>query len=139
MVEFDRQVNNLLSKGYPSIFSSLKNDLKGIKLKEPDLENGKLPFVIVVKNEVMTNEEMMEKVVRDGKIGITKLFPLKPTDFSTLASVKVPNKPAYLLIDIDRGRETLNVRPEDALKKITSQKRSPLTIDEGIAIITQYP
>lgn len=35
--------------------------------------------------------------------------------------------------------ETLNVTPDDALQSIHAGRRSPLTIDEGIALITQHP
>jgi len=45
----------------------------------------------------------------------------------------------YLLFDVDRGGETLNVRPNDALVSITALGRSPLTVDEGIAFITHFP
>jgi len=33
----------------------------------------------------------------------------------------------------------LNVTPDDALESIISKGRSPLTIDEGLALVTQYP
>jgi hypothetical protein len=39
----------------------------------------------------------------------------------------------------DTGAETLNVTPEEALPAIEAAGRSPLTIDEGIAIVTQFP
>lgn len=45
----------------------------------------------------------------------------------------------YLLVDIDRGKESINLPPSEAMKIIVGHKRSPLTIDEGIAIVTQYP
>ncbi len=104
-----------------------------------DIENGQLPFVIVLKSELVDAEQIMSAVEREGKAGITKLFPHEPKDFQTLESVAIPNSMAYLLIDIDRGKATLNVRPQDALITIQAADRTPLTIDEGIALITQYP
>jgi hypothetical protein len=76
---------------------------------------------------------------KGGKLGITKLFPLVPDDFSTIPEVNIPNETAYLLVDIDRGKQTLNYRPIDAMEVIKKDSRSPLTIDEGVAIVTQYP
>jgi len=35
---------------------------------------------------------------------------------------------AYLVLDVDRGEETLNVRPDDALVTITARGRRPLTV-----------
>ena len=65
--------------------------------------------------------------------------PRQPEDFNTIEKVKIPSGLAYLLTDIDRGQAFLNVRPEDALKTILQQNCSPLTIHEGIAVLTHYP
>jgi len=45
----------------------------------------------------------------------------------------------YLLADIDRGKDTVNISPNDALMLIQHRRRSPQTIDEGISILIQYP
>lgn len=156
-VEFDRQVNNLLEKDYPKLLglskeeflkllNPLKEKLSDLNLQSADLEVGTLPFVIVVK---ANPEEMMEKVQRElakgqpasgwNKPGVTKLFPHTTDNFQPTENAKVPNSPAYLLTDIDRGKNTLNIPPSEALKIILADNRLPLTIDEGIAIITQYP
>ncbi len=46
---------------------------------------------------------------------------------------------AYLLVDIDRGKDNANMPPDEALCMIEKENRSPLTIDEGVAIVTHYP
>ncbi|RYX99980.1 hypothetical protein EON78_02185, partial [bacterium] len=53
--------------------------------------------------------------------------------------LNTPETMIYLLLDIDTGKDLLNVTPNDALKIITKQGRSALTIWEGIALVTQYP
>src|SRR5215207_7976436 len=63
--------------------------------------------------------------------------PGEPKNFVPV--VEVPDAKAYLVLDIDRGEEFCNVRPEDAVATITAQGRTPLTIDEGIALITHRP
>jgi hypothetical protein len=45
----------------------------------------------------------------------------------------------YILADIDRGKQYLIVTPFTAIKQIIQDNRTPLTIYEGIAIVTQYP
>jgi hypothetical protein len=50
-----------------------------------------------------------------------------------------PPGAAYLLVDVERGEEFCNVRPEDATQTIRGRGRTPLTIDEGIALVTQVP
>jgi hypothetical protein len=44
----------------------------------------------------------------------------------------------YLAVDIDTGKGTLNITPDEAMKIIKKENRSPLTIDEGIALITHH-
>lgn len=147
---FDQQVENLISKNYPQaahlseaafrkLAEPLKEKLNNQALPEIDLENGVLPFVIVVQSNLVDAETMISKVIRLEKNGITKLFPHVPADFQTTSDTQLPDNPLYLLLDIDRGKSSLNIRPEDALVKIKKQQRLPLTIDEGIALVTQFP
>ncbi len=150
--EFDRQIENLLQKGYPGLASlndddflkivkPLKKSLENLKFAFPqiDLDKGILPFVIVVKNDLISSENMMDLVEKNGRKGITILRPHTSINFKTLEEVALPKGKAYLLIDIDRGQENINLPPNVALKMIKNAGRSPLTIDEGIAIVTQFP
>jgi len=150
--EFDRQVENLLQKGYPAAAGiSVEEFLKHlvplqqwveeaiIPEAEIDIENGYLPFLIVVKSDLIETEKAMSFVEREGKQGYIKLYPREPSDFKPIDSVRVPSSQVYLIVDIDRGQETINLTPEDALQTIQKKNRSPLTIDEGVAIMTHYP
>jgi hypothetical protein len=148
--EFDRQVSTLLQKGYPKAaglteeeflqkVAPLKSLLKDAILPKPDLVAGILPFVIVITNHLISSEKMMELVEKDGKQGVTILRPHTSENFHTIESVDLPPTSAYLLINIDRGRDTINLPPNQALPLIQQAHRSPLTIDEGIALVTQYP
>lgn len=146
---FDQQIKKLLSLDYPKLaklsekeFVDSLSSLKALiphDLSALDLDSGKLPFVVVVKSDLVPTEKSMELINREGKHGITKLDPLAPNDFKTIEDIQIPESPFYLLVDIDRGKESLNVRPQDALISINSANRSPLTIDEGVAIVTQFP
>jgi len=148
--EFDRQVANLVAKGYPELanlseeelineIAPLKEKLIGLSLPAVDLELGKLPFVIVVNNELISPELMMEKAEKNGKSGVTILRPHTSKKFHPINEVAIPKVYAYLLLDIDRGKESLNLPPNEAIKLIKNEGRSPLTISEGIAIVTQFP
>jgi hypothetical protein len=59
--------------------------------------------------------------------------------YSPIDSVSVPDAPAYLMLGVDAGAETMNLPPEQALPAIESDGRSPLTVEEGIALVTQFP
>lgn len=146
---FDLQVKTLITKGYPELIGisvaefmlhiePLKEKLSHLSLQK-DPEDGFLPFVLVIKSDFMTPEQAFSLIDYAGKPGIINLDPLTPEDFTPIEAVTIPHGMAYLLINIDRGKETMNVAPKDALQTITKQQRSPLTIDEGIAIMTQFP
>lgn len=148
--EFEKQINNLLNKNYPELagmsreeflnrIEPLRSEVEKLEEKEIDIENGKIPFVIVIKSGKISIEKMMSLVEFHGKNGVVSMTPSEPESFKPIEEVQIPGKFAYLLIDIDRGKETLNIAPQDAFEMIKKEGRSPLTIDEGIAIITQYP
>ncbi len=59
--------------------------------------------------------------------------------FQPIDSIELPDPRAYTVFDGKRGEETLGVRPNDSLGIVMSQGRSPLTVDEGVALITQFP
>lgn len=146
--EFARQVQNLIDKGYPKLLGETPESfammLKPLESKLPLkgnvlLEVGKLPFVIVIKSPNQESEKLMSLVSFQDKPGLTKMFPHSTNEFHPTAHVDIPEPVAYLLIDIDRGKASLNIPPDAALQTILGEKRSPLTIDEGIALVTQFP
>lgn len=148
--EFNKQVRNLIQKGYHklarisesefvSLLEPLKIKVEKIDLPEIDFDQGYVPFVITVKSTLVPTDTMMSLVEKDGKEGVKKLFPHETSDFDTIPDVNIPDTQVYLLLDIDRGKENINLPPSEALKKIIEKNRSPLTIDEGVSIVTHYP
>lgn len=139
----DEQVATLVRKGYPErvveLARPLRAKLAGLELPALDIAAGTLPFVLVVKSSVLPTEQAMTAASKDSKPGITKLFPLEPGDFTTIDAVTIPESDAYLLVDIDRGNDSVNLPPSAAFEIIAKRHRSPLTIDEGIALVTQHP
>jgi hypothetical protein len=145
LAEFDRQAENLVRTGYPEL-AGLDEDaffehIAPLRAKIADIETGKgpIPFVIVIRSELVASEPGMRLVELDGKRGFVDMNPTGPHEFSVTKDVQMPEGPAYLVTDIATGEDTLNVTPDEAIKTIRRQGRSPLTIDEGVAILTHYP
>jgi hypothetical protein len=147
---FDSQVAHLLEIGYSEMaglsvkeflnhIEPLKQTIEVLVVPEIDLDEGRLPFVIVIKSDLVSTTTALKGIKRQGKQGMTNLFPREPEDFRPIDSVAIPKQAAYLLVDIDRGKTTINLAPNEAMKQIVEAKRSALTIDEGVAILTQYP
>ncbi len=149
--QFARQVDRLVELGYPGLsgldepsFRELLEPLSEPATRVPEQDN--VPFVLVVTRELVRPEDTVPllRLVGGRKPGVVDrnhaegdlatYQPLPELGFDGLGSAK-----AYLLTGVQRGEEFCNVRPEDALPVILGRGRTPLTIDEGVAVVTHEP
>lgn len=149
-MEFDRQIATLGERGYPAAagldereFAARLEPLRAAAATlDPtgDADEGRFGFVIVVPGRLVPSAQAIELVRRRGKAGfLSMLTPDELATFAPIEPVTVPDTGAYLMSGVDSGRSSLDVTPDDALAQILAAGRSPLTIDEGIALITQFP
>ena len=152
--EFDRQVGTLMDKGYPGLagtsaeqFTELVSPLREAAVARaaeltPPTE-ARVPFLLVVTRELIPVEERLRLTALVGKRKpgfVDRHFAEGDlARFDPIKELEVPAAPAYLLFDVDRGEEFRNLAPSAAMEAMTAQDRLPLTIDEGIAFITQFP
>jgi hypothetical protein len=146
--EFDRQVETLLERGYPALAGLSAADFAGLltPLRAAAVAYGgapatadRLPFVVVVPAKLVPTGAAMPLTALRGKPGaVSRLLPdvdtFGPTDLAPL-----PVGDAYLMVDVDRGAEFRNLAPDAALPVIVGGGRSPLTVDEGVAVVTHFP
>ncbi|MFY9914350.1 MAG: DUF5701 family protein [Nocardioidaceae bacterium] len=59
--------------------------------------------------------------------------------FVPITEVVVPDRPLYLVHDLDRGDDMRNWSPNEALPAILQLGRTPLTVSEGISWLLQEP
>jgi hypothetical protein len=148
--EFDRQVETITGKEYAEaagmkpdeyrkMFEPLKERIREIAQREKEMKEGHIPFVIVIKNEVIGGEKAMPLIELGDKKGYTTMSADEIKGFKPIEGVKIPNGKAYLAIDIETGKTTLGKTPDEAIKKIKAEDRSPLTLEEGVALITHHP
>jgi hypothetical protein len=148
--EFDRQVENLVQRDYPRVaglredefrsrLEPLRERIGELAAIEGETEAGRIPFVLVVKSELVAGEQAMPLVDLKGNSGFTTMGADDIKRFKPIDGVGIPDGMAYLLVDVDTGKGTLNITPDEALKTIGGAHRSPLTIDEGISLITHQP
>jgi hypothetical protein len=131
--EFDRQVDTLRRRGYPNAA------LGHVEPLEERLADVAGTFVIVVSSVLLARDEAIARVELAGKQGFTSMEADELERFGPIDGLEIPAASAYLVADVDTGRDTLNVSPDDALESIVRKGRSPLTIDEGIALVTHHP
>ena len=78
----------------------------------------------------------MPLVDLNGKHGFTTM---EPDDLARFTPVVEVPEGRYELVDVDTGRDLLNVTPDEAYEVLAAANRSPLTIEEGIALVLQHP
>jgi len=136
--EFDRQVATLVAKGYPAL-AGMSEEAFAERFAPLREHAGDDEFVLVVSSELVPAADAIERVERRGKPGFSVLEREDLERFAPIEDVELPPGPAYLLTGVDTGAGTLNVTPNDALESIRGEGRSPLTVDEGIALVTHDP
>lgn len=148
--EFDRQLQNLLAKDYPELagmseqsFSDLVEPLRAEAVRlaatmSPP-SRSRVPFVIVIDKKLAPANDAMTRTALRGKPGFSIFDAEDIAAFEPIKEVSPPPVEAYLVLDVYREPETRNLPPERALPYITGQGRTPITVEEGIAFITQFP
>jgi hypothetical protein len=128
-----------VQRGYPELAgvsaAAFADTLEPLRDRAPADDS----FVLVVKSELAPAAETIERVERRGKPGFSVFEREDLERFALIQEVDLPPGPAYLLTAPDTGADTRNVTPDDAFASIRNAGRSPLTIDEGIALVTHDP
>jgi len=146
--ELDRQVATLVDKGYPAIAGVTPQELTDLvaPLRSAVLDlpaerpvRGRVPFALVVDTALVPAVEAMPMTRLNGRPGCVSRDTQDIDTFTPIEGVPVPSGDVHLVLDVDRGPDTRNVTPDDALVSIVERGRSPLTVDEGIAVITHFP
>ena len=148
--EFDRQVENLIARGYPEVADMAPVeflahiDPLADRITELASSNGRrpgdgIPFVLVVKTDLAPGEETIGLVERREKAAFSVLEAEDLRRFAPIDGLDMPAGSVYLMVDVDTGGDTRNVTPNIALEMIKDRQRTPLTVDEGIALLTHYP
>ena len=150
--DLDIQIDRLVGLGYPALagldetaFRDVVEPLRGhvATLPSEDLRDGRTSLVLVVTRELVRPEDTVPLLhlagsAKPGRVDRNHAGGDLAT-YHPLPELAVPHAPAYLLVDVDRGDEFCGVPPEAALPVIRERGRTPLTIDEGIAVVTHAP
>jgi hypothetical protein len=146
---FPAQLDRLVELGCPGLvgldepaFRDLLAPLEPLAPSAPDAA-GRVPFVLVVTRKLVDPYATVPllRLAGGDRPGVVDRNHADGdlVTYHPLPELGVPDAGAYLLLDVKRGEEFCGVRPEDALPVISGRGRTPLTIDEGIALVTQVP
>jgi hypothetical protein len=92
-------------------------------------------FVVVVP-DLASPDELVAMIQIAGRHGFTTMEADDLARFRPTQDVEVPDA-AYLLVDPDPGRDWLDVPPAEVLSPMLASGRTPLTLDEGLALLLQ--
>ena len=95
-----------------------------------------LPILSVRVDPQLDAEAEMPRTRQGANAGYVDMRPVRPSSFRPV--VDVPPVP-YLVEGIDLGAGLLDVAPRDALLRIVDAGRSPLTLEEGVALLLAHP
>jgi hypothetical protein len=136
--ELDRQLGVLLSAGVPSASgvsaTALRERVEAMHDVVEDVDD--VPFVLVLP-DLVPAEVLVGLGRLSGKPGFTTMEADDLARFRPTRDVALPDASAYLLVDPDTGRRFLDVPPEEALPPLLASGRTPLTLDEGLALLLQ--
>lgn len=143
--ELDRQLATLLAKGYPALaglnddaFAAHVEALRPLLPKVDPPADAAAPFLVVVRQALVPTVGAVERLEVDGRAGWTDMAD-ELDGYRPIEGLDLPDAPVYVLADVSTGPETLNVPPADALPMIRAAGRTPLTVEEGVALVTQVP
>ena len=130
---FNSQMKTLETRGFTEIMEALQEKLddvlfRVVEMKEIKISKSHIPFVAVIPLLGFDVETLMKMVIYDHNEGHSLLIQ---SELSNV--VGVPSKP-YFIFDVKDGETMLNKSPERAETLIKEQRRSCLTVGEGIAL-----
>jgi hypothetical protein len=128
---FDEQLAGLAARGLPASPETLAS---GRMHPEPARS------AVAWSRKAVPIAHAVELIERGGRgVVLGHLTPEDLERFVPIEAIELPSADAYTLVDVDLGADSRNVPPEDALREILAAGRSPLTLDEGVALMLQQP
>jgi hypothetical protein len=148
MDDLARQLDRLVAMGYPALAGLSETEFRelaaGLEPPGPCVATDSgVSWVLVAPDGLVTPATLVPllRLAGSSRPGLLDRNhgPDGLSGYSPIEQIGLPDAPLYLLTDVERGDEFRGVRPRDALPSILTRGRTPLTISEGIAVLTQVP
>ena len=137
---FENQLDRLVHLGWPALAGVSDSDFRArLEPLRGAAERATLPYVVVVTRQLVDPHAAVGRTELGGRAGFTSMEAAELASFTPTEHAPLPDADAYLLVDPDAEPATLNLPPQEALPLILAAGRSPLTVEEGVALVAQLP
>lgn len=138
LAELERQLTTLIGIGLPAAAGVTASTLRrrASRLREHAADLGGSTFVLVLPG-LLAADQLVALSRMGDRAGFTTMDADDLAQFRPTTDVDLPAGKGYLLVDVETGHDSLNVPPEKVLPGILAAGRSPLTLDEGLALLLQ--
>ena len=140
--EAQKQLDRIVALGYPDVA-----DMSAAAFPPPArplihaLEHTDLGsnILLIPTRELVSPESLIARTSINRMAGFTTMPPRDIASFLPQDGFEPPEGPFYLVVEPHTGTCYINREPDVARKLIDSDERTPLTLEEGLAIATQHP
>ena len=139
--EIRQQLDRIVALGYPDVADMSADAFRALACPLLDaLENSDLgaDILLVPTRELVSPESLISRTSINRMAGFTTMPPRDIVSFLPQNGLEQPEGPFYLVINPHTGGSYLNREPDVARKLIDSDERLPLTLEEGLALVTQH-
>ncbi len=139
--EIQQQLDRIVALGYPDVADMSADAFRALACPLLDaLENSDLgaDILLVPTRELVSPESLISRTSINRMAGFTTMPPRDIASFLPQNGLEQTEGPFYLVINPHTGGSYLNREPDVARKLIDSDERLPLTLEEGLALVTQH-
>lgn len=139
--EIRQQLDRIVALGYPDVADMSADAFRALACPLLDaLENSDLgaDILLVPTRELVSPESLISRTSINRMAGFTTMPPRDIASFLPQNGLEQPEGPFYLVVNPHTGGSYLNREPDVARKLIDSDERLPLTLEEGLALVTQH-
>lgn len=136
-----QQLNRIIALGYPDVADMSESDFRILAnplLNALDSSNLGENILLVPTRKLVSPESLIARTSINRMAGFTTMPPRDILSFLPRDDFDFQNESFYLVIEPHMGISYLNREPDVALKLIDSDERLPLTLEEGLAMVTQH-
>jgi hypothetical protein len=129
------QLRRLVDLGVPELAGVSVEELRSATA---ELRGG-ARSILVVHPSIVPASRLAPLLSRAGRRGFVVDDLTDLDEFEPIAGLELPDRPLYLVHELERGDDLRNWSPDEALPEIAARGRRPLTLNEGISWLLQQP